>query len=100
MKSRGAGFLALTGDLEFNKDIRTRAVKLGMYLNEFGLWRWQTENDASVEGNGEQRGFWELVRAESEEEILREVGLECVEPEKRNFAFVMGKTKRGRPRKF
>jgi len=90
IKSRAAGLLALTGDTEFNKDLRTRASKLGMHLNEFGLWRWQTED---VKNEDEQKGFWELIKVESEEEILNELGLEYVEPEKRNFGFVVGKTK-------
>lgn len=35
-----------------------------------------------------QRGFWELVRATTEEEILSELGMEYIEPEKRNFEFL------------
>jgi len=46
----------------------------------------------------EEKGYWELVKAETEEEILKELGMEWVEPEKRNFEFVVGKTSRGRGR--
>jgi DNA polymerase beta len=101
MKSRGAALLALTGDTEFNRDIRTRAINLGLHLNEFGLWRWQPDENGRNE-EGEEKGYWELVKAETEEEILKEVGMEWVEPEKRNFAFVVGKTSgrgKGRPKK-
>jgi DNA polymerase beta len=102
MKSRGAALLALTGDTECNKDLRTRAINLGLHLNEFGLWRWQPDENGRSEE--EEKGYWELVKAETEEEVLRELGMEWVEPEKRNFAFVVGKTStssggRGRPKK-
>ncbi|KAJ7274211.1 hypothetical protein C8J57DRAFT_1314939 [Mycena rebaudengoi] len=86
-KSRGAALLALTGDTEFNRDLRIRAHRLEMHLNEFGLWRWNKNLDEKLEGGG----FWELVRAETEEEVLRELGMEYVEPTKRNFSLVLGK---------
>lgn len=95
-KSRGAALLALTGDTEFNRDIRTRAINLGMHLNEFGLWRWQSNGFERVNVGAEAErapdtGYWELVKADTEEEILRELGLDFVEPTKRNFSNVVGK---------
>ncbi|KAK7048660.1 DNA polymerase [Favolaschia claudopus] len=84
-KSRGAALLSLTGDIDFNRDLRLRAAKVGMHLNEFGLWRWN-ENDVVP-----HEGFWELVRGETEEEVLRELGLEYIPPEKRNFS-ALGRT--------
>ncbi|KAJ7701481.1 hypothetical protein B0H17DRAFT_1195267 [Mycena rosella] len=84
-KSRGAALIALTGDTEFNRDLRIRASKIGMHLNEFGLWRWNESAEGEPDG-----GFWELVRAETEEELLSELGMEYVEPVKRNFS-VLGK---------
>jgi DNA polymerase beta len=116
-KSRGAALLALTGDVEFNKAIRVKAGNLGMHLNEFGLWRWQSsigsvgasgvldinENDSGeldAEDSIEQKGFWELIRADTEEDILAELDMEWVEPTKRNFSFVLGKqTKKKAPSK-
>jgi DNA polymerase beta len=97
MESRGAALLAHTGDVEFNKHVRAKALGMGMELNEYGLWRWQ--GDANGDDDDvlqEDWGFWELVRAETEEEILSEVGMPYVEPEKRNFKFVVGKGARGR----
>ncbi|KAJ6584049.1 hypothetical protein DFH09DRAFT_1075657 [Mycena vulgaris] len=95
-KSRGAALLALTGDTEFNRDLRIRASKIGMHLNEFGLWRWNESADVEEEG---ESGFWELVRAETEEELMRELGMEYVEPLKRNFSLVLGKTSTGKVKK-
>jgi DNA polymerase beta len=89
LKSRGAALLALTGDAEFVRHIRGKAISLGMHLNEFGLWRWQANGTAK--DTPSKDGFWELVRAESEEQILRELGMEYVEVEKRNFGFVVGR---------
>ncbi|KAF7985926.1 hypothetical protein HWV62_43846 [Athelia sp. TMB] len=93
-KSRGAALLALTGDTEFNKDIRMKAHSLGMHLNEFGLWRWQS-NGSGVDALSAETevGYWELVKADTEEDILAELGMEWIEPNKRNFSFVLGKTK-------
>ncbi|KAJ7451680.1 hypothetical protein FB451DRAFT_1283983 [Mycena latifolia] len=83
-KSRGAALLALTGDTEFSRSLRIRASRLGMHLNEIGLWRWNADEE-------EETGFWELVRAETEEELMQTLGMEYVEPVKRNFALVLGK---------
>ncbi|KAJ7022732.1 hypothetical protein C8F04DRAFT_233117 [Mycena alexandri] len=106
-KSRGAALLSLTGDTDFIRDLRIRAMKIGLHLNEFGLWRWNTEEDSdgdpessgleeNEEEEAEGRGFWELVRAETEEEVLGELGMEYIEPTKRNYAALMkgGSTKR------
>lgn len=96
--------IALTGDVEFNKDLRKRASDLGMHLNEFGLWRWRGDAAESADGEHEgesEKGYWELVRAETEDEIMKEVGMDYIEPERRNFAFLNAKPVRGRgkPRK-
>jgi DNA polymerase beta len=102
VKSRGAALLAHTGDVEFNKHLRAKALGMGMELNEYGLWRWQADanrlesRDDEDDALQEDWGFWELVRAETEEEILSEVGMPYVEPEKRNFKFVVGRGARGR----
>lgn len=91
--------LSLTGDIEFNKDMRVKAHKLGMHLNEFGLWRWQS-NGSSVGADSVETevGYWELVKAETEEEILIELGVDWIEPTKRNYSFLLDKNLR-RPAK-
>nr|GAT49328.1 DNA polymerase IV [Mycena chlorophos] len=86
-KSRGAALLAFTGDTELNRELRARASKAGLHLNEFGLWRWnraENESDNVEEGTG--NGFWELVRSETEEEVLQELGMPYLDPTERNFA--------------
>ena len=83
--------LALTGDKEFNRYIRTLASKQGMLLNENGLWRWRDNNQGSSNG---ATGFWELVARETEEDILDQIGMEFVEPDKRNYAHVVRESRK------
>ncbi len=86
--------LALTGDVEFNRDIRTRAHQFGMHLNEYGLWRWR-DNGHSSDSGDPIGGYWELDKAEAEEEILEALGMEWVEPERRNFVSILGRKSLG-----
>ncbi|KAJ7069499.1 hypothetical protein C8F01DRAFT_1048194 [Mycena amicta] len=93
-KSRGAALLTFTGDTELIRDLRLRASKAGLHLNEFGLWRWNgngAESDNDEPGTGS--GFWELVRSETEEEVLAELGMEYLAPTDRNFSLFKGKSK-------
>lgn len=85
IKSKGAALLALTGDKEFNIDILAKAARLGLLLNEFGLWRWIS--DPSLPTDAEQ-GYWTFVEGDSEDAVLRELGMNYVEPTKRNFAYL------------
>ncbi|KAJ2927491.1 hypothetical protein H1R20_g9607, partial [Candolleomyces eurysporus] len=39
-KSRATALLALTGDDDLNRYMRKRAERMGMLLNEYGLWKW------------------------------------------------------------
>ena len=98
-KSRGAAQIVLTGDEEFVRIVRLAAARQGMCLNEYGLWRWHTSEEASseyqsdddadaddadyaadVDPDGEAEaeadkkrrrpnGCWELVEGENEERI-------------------------------
>jgi DNA polymerase beta len=103
MKSRASAMISLTGDTELNRHMRLKAIKAGMHLNEFGLWRWvsndspgaaekeakaDTEGAAEASEEKEQRGFWQLIPTSTEEDIFREVGMDYVEPHRRNFAFL------------
>ncbi|KAJ3996681.1 hypothetical protein F5050DRAFT_58600 [Lentinula boryana] len=62
LHSRATALLFLTGDVEFVRDMRMRARRMGMVLNEFGLWTWdgyeeeggKTEEGRQDGGNEEQ----------------------------------------------
>ena len=98
-KSRGASLLILTGDADFNKHISSQASRCGMLFNEHGLWKWNLNDvlpppcTSEEEDNGEslEKGYWSLVKSSSEEDLFEELGLDFIEPEKRNFSFVSGK---------
>ncbi|KAJ3882542.1 hypothetical protein F5051DRAFT_435985 [Lentinula edodes] len=54
MPSKATALLFLTGDVEFVRDMRMRADRMGLVLNEFGLWRWDSEGDSEGEAEGEE----------------------------------------------
>ncbi|KAI0784827.1 hypothetical protein C8Q75DRAFT_809716 [Abortiporus biennis] len=99
----GAALLASTGDSAYYSDLREHARKLGMWLNEYGLWRKldKPTSDARVIPNSDEHwnfmpisplivepGEYELVASSSEQAILEELGKPYVEPARRNFAFL------------
>lgn len=88
--SRGSGLLFLTGDIEFIKYMRAAARKHGLYLNEFGLWKW-VANDEQEDG-----GDWEQMKSDTEADIFASLGMDFVEPGKRNFSYLTGKSERRR----
>jgi DNA polymerase beta len=111
-KSRGAAQIMLTGDEEFVRIARIAASRHGMYLNEYGLWRWHSPEEASLEtqlnnNDGYEainadpyaeeikqpraNGFWELVEGENEDRILDEIELGSIAPQRRNFRFLPSK---------
>jgi DNA polymerase (family 10) len=67
-ESYGAALQYFTGSKEHNIVLRSRALKLGLTLNEYGLFR--------LEGN-------ERVAGESEEEVYGALGLPWIPPELR-----------------
>ncbi len=67
-ESYGAAMQYFTGSKEHNVNLRTRALKLGLTLNEYGLFR--------LEGN-------ERVAGESEEEVYEKLGMQWIAPELR-----------------
>ena len=119
-KSRGAAQIVLTGDEEFVRIVRLAAARQGMFLNEYGLWRWHSSEevssefqsdddaggddadhaadadpDAEAEAEADKKrrrpnGYWELVEGENEERILEELDLGSIAPQRRNFRFVTG----------
>jgi len=107
LKSRGAAQIVLTGDEEFVRIARIAAARLGMYLDEYGLWRWhsseeavlesqsqfqiQSNADTSAQHRPQNGGYWELVEGESEDRILDEIELGAIAPHRRNFRFLTSK---------
>jgi DNA polymerase beta len=88
--------------------LQVRAVKHGMHLNEFGLWRWVGSVDADPDAGAEappteRRGrrpktsalaleglgsMWELVPTDTEQDIFDALGAEWVEPARRGWEFI------------
>jgi DNA polymerase (family 10) len=66
--SFGAALQYFTGSKEHNVAVRTRAVKMGFKLNEYGLFR--AEND-------------ELIVSETESQVYQALGLDWIPPEMR-----------------
>ncbi|KAG7088095.1 hypothetical protein E1B28_012121 [Marasmius oreades] len=96
-KSLGAATIALTGDNEFIRTVQRQAAKMGMLLNEFGLWKWMPYNNTSAPGTAtgvERGGSWRLMPSDSEEVIFAELGMEYVPPEKRGYLYLVQKQKR------
>lgn len=83
--SKATALLAHTGDARFTRDARCKARKMGMHLDDSGLWRWAE----AAAGDGPGGGRWERVETETEEDVLRELGMEWVEPARRNFLFLL-----------
>jgi DNA polymerase (family 10) len=67
-ESRGAALQYFTGSKEHNVAVRVRAVRMGLKLSEYGLFR--SEDDTRVAGA-------------SEEEVYRALGLKWIPPEMR-----------------
>jgi DNA polymerase (family 10) len=67
-ESYGAAMQYFTGSKEHNVNLRTRALKLGLTLNEYGLFR--------LEGN-------ERLAGETEEGVYQKMGLDWIPPELR-----------------
>ncbi len=68
-KSWGAALLYFTGSKTHNIELRTIAIKKGLRLNEYGLFK---ASDESI-----------MVAGETEEEIYSALGMDYIEPELR-----------------
>ncbi|KAI0312060.1 hypothetical protein OF83DRAFT_692087 [Amylostereum chailletii] len=99
IKSHGAAKLALTGDVEFVRSARLAAIKQGLHLNEYGLWRWNPADPSDTSPpTPKSAGYWELLESEDEDAILEALNMGPVSPERRNFSFLLRKLpKRLRP---
>ncbi|KAI6098102.1 hypothetical protein F5141DRAFT_437927 [Pisolithus sp. B1] len=86
-RCQGAARIVLTGDIKFVEDVYSRAHRLGLRFDEYGLWKWI-----------EDEGKWEFLCGENEELIFRELGMDYVHPARRNFTHLLGERPRGRPK--
>lgn len=77
----GAALMYFTGSKEHNVKVRGLAQKMGMTLNEWGLYKLD-EYDKAEKKIGEAPAA-KAVASETEEQIYRKLGLEYVEPELR-----------------
>ena len=74
----GAALLYFTGSKEHNVRLRERAQKMGLRLNEYGLFK----EDATAKGTPQERGE-QPVAATTEESIYEALGLWWIPPELR-----------------
>jgi DNA polymerase (family 10) len=74
----GAALMYFTGSKEHNVLLRTKAQKMGLTLNEYGLF---PEDDAANEKEAPQHRGIKPVAAAMEEEIYRHLGFEWIPPE-------------------
>jgi DNA polymerase/3'-5' exonuclease PolX len=82
---KGAALVGFTGDAGFNKTIRAKAIKRGLRLNEFGLWKRPNGWEPSEITNTRKDEEWEAISTPTEESVFEQLGETWVEPTKRNF---------------
>jgi len=87
--SKGAALVGMTGDVEFVRHMRLQASKAGARLNDHGLWRrpkgWTWSEKTDTKDDAE----WELVETPEEGDVFRELGLDSVEPVRRNLGYIV-----------
>jgi DNA polymerase beta len=71
-KSIGSAMLYFTGSGEFNKSMRTYALKKGYTINEYGIYKLKADGTKGVR-----------IKTESEDDIFKVIKLDYVEPEDR-----------------
>ena len=66
-----------------------------MLLDQYGLWKWNPSTSIPIdddaednEGPEKEKGYWSLVKSCTEEEIFEELGIDFIEPAKRNYSFI------------
>lgn len=100
-KSAGAALLRTTGDNGYARYVYEKAYDLGLHFDDYGLWQFHpndptqaVEDTSVVRGRNGHRlllpklrtnGYWELLPSDTEQEILAQLDLPYIEPERRNF---------------
>ncbi|KAF5382669.1 hypothetical protein D9615_002724 [Tricholomella constricta] len=90
LKSRGAALIHHTGDSDMKKQLKRKADQLGFYFDELGLWKWHADNaedavSVVADDDTPSSGFWQLLQSTTEEAIFEQLGMDYVEPERRNL---------------
>ena len=107
-RSRGSALLALTGDDDYWYYCKQKAIQVGLYLNEWGLWEWEPDSQSLARFQSSDaphkktslgamwgseteadEGRWILLESTEEEQILNTIGVEYAPPDKRNFRFIV-----------
>jgi DNA polymerase (family X) len=82
-ESFGAALVYFTGSKEHNVVLRTRAVREGLRVNEWGVFRVSDEEPEDPEAKPSGRDFGERVAGTSEGDVYAAVGLPWIPPELR-----------------
>jgi DNA polymerase (family 10) len=84
-ESFGAALVYFTGSKDHNINIRTRAVRSNLRVNEWGVFRVAEEEEEDAEGAAVQPGerFGERVAGGTEEFVYESLGLPWIPPELR-----------------
>lgn len=85
--SFGAAMLYFTGSKEHNVVLRTRAVKEGLRVNEWGVYRTREEDEDGQAGSSGSAGaagdFGERLAGDTEDDVYAALGLPWIAPELR-----------------
>jgi DNA polymerase (family 10) len=79
--SFGAALLYFTGSKEHNVALRTRAVRDGLRVNEWGVYRVEESGDDT--SGGDDRDFGQRVAGDTEQDVYEALGLPWIPPELR-----------------
>ena len=82
-QSKGAAMLYFTGSGDFNKIMRTEALKKGYTINEYGIYKLKKQGKKMVKG--------EIIPTSNEEDIFEIIGMEFLKPEQRILPYLQSK---------
>jgi len=92
--SKGTALVGMTGDVEFVRYMRSQASKAGARLNDHGLWRRPKDWTWSERSDTKDDTEWELVETTGEKDVFKELGLDPVEPARRNLRYIVSNSSR------
>ena len=77
--SYSTGLLYFTGSKQLNKDMRNKALSMGMTLNEYGLYKLEYSKEKKKKVAGEQ------IHTSTEEDIFKALKMKYLEPTQRDL---------------